>query len=126
MLVALPINGNMMANVICACGYSVPKGTKCPCQVRNTKARQKANDKARGSAAERGYDARWYKESRAYLSALEGPLCACGCGRPADMVDHKVAPKGNMVLFWDRNNWQPYNGLCNRRKNIKSEGGFGR
>ncbi len=23
-------------------------------------------------------------------------------------------------------NWQPYNGLCNRRKAIKSEGGFGR
>lgn len=46
------------------------------------------------------------------------------CGRPADMVDHIVAPKGDMILFRDKSNWQPYNGLCNRRKNIKSEGGF--
>ena len=115
-----------MANRICPCGYSVPKSAKCPCQVRNGKARQKINDEARGSAAERGYDARWHKESRAYLKALGAPLCACGCGRPADMVDHVVAPKGDMRLFWDRSNWQPFNGLCNRRKAIKSEGAFAR
>ncbi|RWN29346.1 MAG: HNH endonuclease [Mesorhizobium sp.] len=115
-----------MPNVICACGYSVPKGTKCPCQVRNTKARQAANDAKRGSASERGYDGKWARESKAWLAALGSPLCACGCGRPADMVDHKVAPKGNMKLFWDRTNWQPYNRGCNSRKNIKSEGGFGR
>lgn len=42
------------------------------------------------------------------------------------MVDHKIAPKGNMRLFWDRSNWQPYNFVCNRRKAIKFEGGFGR
>ncbi|RWN72290.1 MAG: HNH endonuclease [Mesorhizobium sp.] len=42
------------------------------------------------------------------------------------MVDHKIAPKGDMRLFWDRTNWQPYNRGCNSRKNIKSEGGFGR
>lgn len=42
------------------------------------------------------------------------------------MVDHIAAPKGDMKLFWDRKNWQPYNGLCNRRKAVKSEGGFGR
>ncbi|TIL83794.1 MAG: HNH endonuclease [Mesorhizobium sp.] len=42
------------------------------------------------------------------------------------MVDHIKAPKGDMTLFWDRTNWQPYNRGCNSRKNIKSEGGFGR
>lgn len=115
-----------MANTICPCGFSVPKGTKCPCRQRNAKTRQAANDKARGSAADRGYTAEWTRESKAFLAALGAPLCACGCGRPADMVDHKVAPKGNMQLFWDRTNWQPYNRGCNSRKNIKSEGGFGR
>ncbi len=113
-------------NVICPCGFSIPKGTKCDCQQRAAKARQQANDRARGSAASRGYDARWHRESRAYLAALSGPLCACGCGRPADMVDHKVAPKGDMAVFWDRTNWQPMNGACNRRKNTRQEGGFGR
>lgn len=115
-----------MPNVICACGYSVPKGTKCPCQQRNAKTRQAANDKARGSASSRGYTPEWTRESKAFLAALDGPLCACGCGRLADMVDHIKAPKGDMTLFWDRSNWQPMNGLCNRRKSIKSEGGFGR
>lgn len=115
-----------MPNVICPCGFSAPKGTKCQCQQQRAKARQQANDKARGSAAERGYGAEWQRESKAFIAALGKPLCACGCGRPADMVDHKVAPKGDMRLFWDRSNWQPYNGSCNRRKNIKQEGGFGR
>ncbi|RUU92807.1 HNH endonuclease [Mesorhizobium sp. M7A.F.Ca.MR.176.00.0.0] len=115
-----------MPNVICACGYSLPKGVKCPCQQRNAKTRQAANDAARGSASERGYTAEWHRESKAYLALLGRPLCACGCGRPANMVDHIKAPKGDMVLFWDRTNWQPYNRGCNSRKNIRSEGGFGR
>jgi 5-methylcytosine-specific restriction protein A len=113
-------------NKICPCGYSVPKGTPCACQAKRTKERQAVNDAARGSAASRGYDGKWARESKAYLAALGAPLCACGCGRTANMVDHRIAPKGDMRLFWDRSNWQPYNGLCNRRKNIRSEGGFGR
>lgn len=115
-----------MANRICPCGFSVPKGTPCQCQAQRTKERQAANDAARGSRQARGYTNEWYRESKAWLAALGSPQCACGCGRQADMVDHRVAPKGDMRLFWDRSNWQPYNGLCNRRKNIKSEGGFGR
>lgn len=115
-----------MANRICACGYSMPKGQPCPCQQRDTKQRQATNDAARGSAADRGYTAEWTRESKAFLAAMGAPLCACGCGRPANMVDHIKAPKGDMSLFWDRTNWQPYNGLCNRRKNIRAEGGFGR
>lgn len=111
-------------NVICPCGFSVPNGTKCACRVKRTKERQQANDAARGSAASRGYTAQWAKESKAWLASLGEPLCACGCDRPANMVDHKIAPKGDMRLFWDRSNWQPYNGLCNRRKNIREEGGF--
>lgn len=113
-------------NRICPCGYSVPKGVRCTCSRQAAKARQKANDTARGSASQRGYGAEWRKASAAFLKALGAPPCACGCGRQADMVDHIRAPKGDMRLFWDRANWQPYNGLCNRRKNIRDEGGFGR
>lgn len=112
--------------VICPCGFSVPKGAKCDCRAKRAVERQKANDKARGTAADRGYTAEWRKESKAFLALPGNDLCACGCGRPANMVDHVKAPKGDMRLFWDRSNWQPYNGLCNRRKNIKQEGGFGR
>jgi len=116
----------MANNIICPCGYSVPKGVKCDCRAKRAVERQRTNDAKRGSAASRGYDSKWARESKAFLAALGNPLCACGCGRPADMVDHIRAPKGDMRLFWDRSNWQPYNGVCNRRKNIKSEGGFGR
>lgn len=115
-----------MANRITACGCSVPKGQRCVHEQARTTARQRQNDAERGSAAQRGYDSKWSRESKAFLAALGNPLCACGCGRPANMVDHIRAPKGDMRLFWDRKNWQPYNGLCNRRKNIKQEGGFGR
>jgi 5-methylcytosine-specific restriction protein A len=42
------------------------------------------------------------------------------------MVDHKVAHKGDMKLFWDRTNWQPMRRGCNSRKAILQEGGFGK
>ncbi|SEK23381.1 hypothetical protein SAMN04515666_1012 [Bosea lupini] len=41
------------------------------------------------------------------------------------MVDHIRAPKGDMALFWSRPNWQPFARICNSRKAIASEGGFG-
>jgi len=42
------------------------------------------------------------------------------------MVDHKVAHKGDMKLFWDTANWQPSCQPCNTRKAIREEGGFGK
>ena len=38
------------------------------------------------------------------------------CGGPAEMVDHRAAPKGDMRLFWDTANWQPACRACNTRK----------
>lgn len=115
-----------MPNRITACGCSVPQSQRCAHEQARATARQADNDARRGSAAARGYDGKWARESKAWLVALGLPLCMCGCGKQADMVDHIRAPKGDMRLFWDRSNWQPYNGRCNRRKNIRSEGGFGR
>jgi 5-methylcytosine-specific restriction protein A len=100
----------------------VTVGELCACKV---KARREA-DARRPSARERGYDTKWQKESRAYLEGLGNPLCVCGCGRKADMVDHIEAHKGDKRLFWSRSNWQPYNRSCNSRKAARSEGGFGR
>ena len=110
-----------MPSVICACGVSMPKGQPCPCKVK----RQAAYEQKRGSAASRGYDERWRRESKAWLKALGNPLCACGCGRKANVVDHRIAHKGDMKLFWDKSNWQPMAFACNSRKAAKTEGGFG-
>lgn len=107
---------------ICTCGRVVPSGQRCQCQH----AKAKAHDAQRGTAAQRGYGSRWQKESQAFLALPGHERCACGCGRVADMVDHIRAPKGNPSLFWDRSNWQPFARICNSRKAIASEGGFGR
>lgn len=50
-----------MVNTICPCGFSVPKGTKCDCRQKAATRRQAANDAARGTPAERGYDKDWYR-----------------------------------------------------------------
>lgn len=80
----------------------------------------------RPSARQRGYTRQWERESKAFLACPANRTCSCGCGQPADMVDHRIAPKGDMTLFWDRSNWQPMNRRCNIRKAVHCEGGFGR
>ena len=107
---------------ICGCGKTVPAGAACECAV----ARRADYDRRRGSARQRGYDARWERESADFLALPENKFCACGCGREADMVDHKRAHKGDMALFWDRSNWQPMKRRCNSRKAVREEGGFGK
>jgi 5-methylcytosine-specific restriction protein A len=65
-------------------------------------------DRRRGSARQRGYDARWDR-----LAAIEKrchPLCV-GClaiGRTAatEVIDHIMPHKGDRVLFWAPDNRQ--------------------
>ncbi len=77
-----------------------------------------SHDYLRGSAAERGYDARWQKARKAYLA--KHPLCI-NCQRngkmtPATVVDHIIPHRGDMKLFWDKENWQPLCKSCHDRK----------
>lgn len=111
----------MRAPRICGCGLKVASGETCICQQR----RKAEADARRPSARERGYDSKWERESKAFLAIPANRMCRCGCGRPADMVDHIIAHKGDQKLFWDRSNWRPMNCVCNSRKAAKHEGGFG-
>jgi len=76
-------------------------------------------DRRRGSAAVRGYDARWRRYAAAFL--LRNPLCATHLesGRvvAAQVVDHKGPHRGDASLFWDRANHQA---LCVRCHNAKT------
>jgi 5-methylcytosine-specific restriction protein A len=72
-------------------------------------------EKQRESAAKRGYDHRWHKARCRWLRLY--PICV-ECHRPATVVDHKIPHKGNMVLFWDRSNWQS---MCNHCHNVKRQ-----
>ena len=63
------------------------------------------------TSTQRGYGYKWQKARERYL--LEHPLCVyCarqGLTAAANVVDHKVAHRGDQELFWDESNWQP---LC--------------
>lgn len=84
-------------------------------------------DRYRGTAAERGYDSRWQKESKRFLQ--ENPLCvqclANGKIAPSTVTDHIIPHKGDKELFWDRNNWQALCKRCHDIKTAKVDGGFG-
>jgi 5-methylcytosine-specific restriction protein A len=85
--------------------------------------RAKRSDTMRGTAHERGYDARWRKAARAYLN--EHPLCvACeqsGRLTAAGVVDHLVPHRGGKGLFWDQANWQSLCKACHDQKTGRGE-----
>lgn len=74
------------------------------------------------------YDSvRWRKARKRFLA--EHPLCVMcersGLDTPATVVDHKKEHKGDLVLFWDEDNWQ---GICppchSRIKQIQESRGY--
>lgn len=82
----------------------------------------------RGTAAERGYGARWQQARLVYLAS--NPLCRpCSKKSPprvtaATVVDHVTDHKGDQRLFWDQANWQP---SCEPCHNARTDAGdFGR
>ena len=88
-------------------------------------SRVKQRDRDRGTAHQRGYDAEWKKHRDQFL--LEHPLCVeCrrkGYVMPATVVDHITPHKGDKVLFWDKNNWQPLCKSCHDRKTATEDRG---
>jgi 5-methylcytosine-specific restriction enzyme A len=73
------------------------------------------------------YGTAWKKARASFLR--EFPLCAeCkrqGILKPANTVDHIVAHKGDMDLFWDRGNWESLCRSCHSRVTAKRDGGYG-
>jgi 5-methylcytosine-specific restriction protein A len=84
-----------------------------------------SRDNRRPSAQERGYTGRWQKASKAFLAAH--PACVGTlpggeeCCEPATCVDHKNPHRGDWMLFWDRDNWQPLCASCHSRKTRKED-----
>ena len=71
------------------------------------------------------YGARWRRSRELFL--VEHPLCVY-CQRqgrvaPATVVDHIVPHKGDLTLFWDRDNWQPLCKRCHDAVKAKEEHG---
>jgi 5-methylcytosine-specific restriction endonuclease McrA len=84
----------------------------------------------RPTARSQGYDARWDKYSKSFLS--RNPFCVDPFHRhPGELVEakvtgHKVAHKGDENLLMDPNNHYPLCVGCNAYQCVKFEGGFGR
>jgi 5-methylcytosine-specific restriction protein A len=98
------------------------------CQVHLRQHRQQI-DRARGTAAQRGYDARWQRYRREYL--IEHPLCVnCLRANPpvireATVVDHIKPHKGDYKLFWSPSNHQALCKQCHNIKTASEDGAFG-
>ena len=87
--------------------------------------RQRKAMPPRKSSTQRGYNYRWQQYAKHYL--IEHPMCACGCGRPAEHVDHIKAVRGpGDPRFWDPTNHQGLTAECHSRKTAQEDGGFGR
>ncbi len=56
----------------------------------------------------------WRRLSREHL--LQHPFCICGCGRVAELVDHRIPHRGDPALAFDRNNLQSMTRQCHGRK----------
>lgn len=67
------------------------------------------------------YGGKWQRESQAFLARPENRLCACGCGQPATVVDHRIPHRGDLKLFWSRSNWQPLAKVCHDRDKQREE-----
>ena len=98
---------------------------RCPAHEHNAQVEDRAR---RGTAAQRGYGAKWQRARIVFLAA--NPLCRpCSLKSPplvtaATVVDHITDHKGDPVLFWDQNNWQPSCEHCHDSR--VDAGDFGR
>lgn len=75
--------------------------------------------------ADRLYGRAWGKARASFLS--EHPLCVY-CDRmgkvvAASVVDHITPHKGDLTLFWDRDNWQALCKLCHDSIKQREESG---
>lgn len=88
---------------LCACGHRVAAGARCACERKADAARKARFDRRRPNSSQRGYGRAWERAREGFLR--QHPFCR-RCGKPAAVVDHITPHKGDLVLFWDRSNWQ--------------------
>lgn len=82
----------------------------------------------RKSAAQRGYDSKWRRESKAFLGRPENTLCrqckARGLIIAAYQVDHIIPHRSDPKLFWSRSNWQPLCERCGAEKSAREQASY--
>ena len=88
----------------------------CASNVANVPARKRA--KQPQSRWHHLYNDRaWRRARKEFFSEPYNKVCRLCRKRLATVVDHIKPHKGDLALFWDRDNWQP---ACVRCHNAKS------
>lgn len=102
------------------CPNLIARGVRsCPECTPFEKAAARENDRRRGGATERGYDARWGKFRVAYLR--RHPICTCGCGGAAREIHHIVPVKGpDDPLFYEESNLLALTKACHSAVTMKA------
>jgi len=109
--------------------YALVNGRDSKCAKHLQTARRETDSK-RPNSADRGYGAQWRIARAQFLRSH--PLCMCadckaaGLIVAASVVDHITPHRGDMRLFWDRENWQSLSKICHDRKTAREDGVFGR
>ena len=97
------------------------------CEVHKN-INNKYYDQNRESSSKRGYDYKWTRFRKAYLSSEENALCreCLSNGRliPATEIDH-ITPMSKGGDKYDETNLQPLCKSCHSRKTVKEDGGLG-
>ncbi len=99
------------------CRNLVSRGDKGRCP-EHRKSYNRAVDRTRGSATDRGYNSRWARFRSWFLS--ENPLCACGCGHAAVEIHHLVPVSGpDDPRFFDLTNLAGLTKACHSRETMR-------
>ncbi len=102
--------------------HMLTTGKYCELHKDIDKQLKQAKEAMRESAHGRGYTSRWRRYSK--NRRKYHPLCE-RCGHPAQVTDHIIPHKGDMVLFWDGSNHQSLCKKCHDTKTAKEDGGYG-
>lgn len=92
---------------------------ECKCSTNKPRSVPISWSDKRDTAAQRGYGYKWKRARLVFLR--NNPLCI-ECLRadkvtPGFAVDHIEPHRGDMILFWDVDNWQT---LCEKCHNTKT------
>ncbi|MBF8651502.1 HNH endonuclease [Pseudomonas putida] len=97
------------------------------CDTHAVQVKSFVRERPRESSTARGYGYKWQQARAGFLA--KHPLCvkcqARGLVVVATDVDHIEPHKGDMVVFWDRSNWQALCASCHSTKTAGEDGGFG-
>jgi 5-methylcytosine-specific restriction endonuclease McrA len=93
------------------CGAAHTAANRCQRALTAERERKARFDKKRPAARQRGYDAEWQREAKAFLALPQNEWC--GCGAKATVVMHKQSIKTRPDLRMVRSNWRAGCQRCN-------------